>query len=114
MFVCKLVVCKPIQFSADSTILCQIVNVFICFVYMSICSIYWCFLDDFCMFSIMSHITYIMSLCIAGLHVTVIVHICPSLLLFSALLGTFYGESVSYCFSILSIGSSVFQVIWSL
>ena len=36
------------------------------------------------------------------------------LLLFLALFGTLYGESVSYCFNILSRGSSVCQVSWSL
>ena len=76
MFVCKLVVCKPIQFYADSTISCPSVNVFICFVYMSICSIYSCLLNDSCMFLIISHITYSMTLCISCLHTTVIVQIC--------------------------------------
>ena len=80
------------------------------FVYMSICSIYWCLLDDSCMFPITWHITYSLSSCIAGLHVSVIVHIFSFLLLFLALFGTLYKESGSYCFNILPRGSSVCRV----
>ena len=44
---------------------------------MSICSIYWYLLDDSCMFLIIWHIVYIITLYIDGLCVTVIVHIFP-------------------------------------
>ena len=81
MFVCRLMACKPIWFSADSTISCPSVNVFICFVYMSICC---CFLNDSCMSLIIWYITYSLSLCTAGLHITMTVHICllPTSILF--------------------------------
>ena len=49
MFMHDLMICKPIQFSAYSALMCLSVNVFIYFVHMSIC---WCFLDDSCMLAI--------------------------------------------------------------
>ena len=104
-------VCKPIQFSADSTILCPSVNVFITYVYVSIC---WCLVNDSCMSLIIWYNTYSLSLCTAGVHITMIVHICllpPSILI---IVGHPMWESVSYCFNILLRGSSVCQVHWSL
>ena len=133
-------VCKPIHFSADSTIVCLIVNAFICFVCMSICSIYWCLLNDFCMFSIIWHIIYIcpfapfigvcsmISVC-SQLFGTLFI-LCPcvllvymslllftyvsSLLLFIALFGTEYGESVSYCLCWQPVGGrhTVFEMAY--
>ena len=66
-------VCKPIWFYADSTISCLSFNVFICFVSMSIC---WCFPNDSCMLSTIWYVTNSFSLCTAGLHITMIIHIC--------------------------------------
>ena len=110
MFVCKLVVCKAIQFSADSTILCLSVYVLICFVYLSICSSYWwCSMIPVCSWLFGT----LLKVCPCVLLVCKLPWLFiyfSSLLQFLALFGALYGESNSYWFNILSWGSTVYRV----
>ena len=104
----NLLICKSVQSTADCAISCLHVDVNILFVHMLIT---YCLLTIFCKLSVIGHNIYGISLCITDLDVTTFVLCVSSLLSLLVLLGTLSMEGVSYCFNVLSTGSSICQAI---